>query len=274
MAHRRMINQDIIDTDDFAKMTKSARYLYYELLIRADDDGFLGAPLRVVRMVECSDDDLNELINNGYIIKFKTGIIVIRDWKLHNSIRKDIYHKTRYQEEFNMLCEVDKRYYLKECYNVTDNVTYNVTDSVTNSVTLDKYSIDKYSIDKYISSEPDKPTLNQSGIMLPLNDKSLYEVPQENIDTWVTAYPAVDVMHELQKMRAWLESNPTRLKTRRGIKRFINSWLSKEQDRGFRRKQYADRGTDTRQQGAKNSFNNFLPNDYDMDELEKNLLSN
>lgn len=126
----------------------------------------------------------------------------------------------------------------------------------------------------YICSEPENPTLNHSGILLPLNDKSLYEVPQENIDTWVTAYPAVDVMHELQKMRAWLESNPTRLKTRRGIKRFINSWLSKEQDRGFRRQQYADRGTDTRQQGTKNSFNNFQPNDYDMDELEKNLLSN
>lgn len=126
----------------------------------------------------------------------------------------------------------------------------------------------------YISSEPDKPTLNPSGILLPLNDKSLYDVPQENIDTWVTAYPAVDVIQELHKMRAWLESNPTRRKTKRGINRFINSWLSKEQDRGGTRQQYSDRGTDTRQQGAKNSFNNFQQNDYDMDELEKNLLSN
>ncbi len=31
-------------------------------------------------------------------------------------------------------------------------------------------------------------------------------------------------------MRAWLDSNPTRRKTRRGIERFINNWLSRSQD--------------------------------------------
>ena len=101
------------------------------MLIRADDDGFLGAPMRVVRMVGCTETDLNELVNNGYVIKFETGIIVIRDWKVHNSVRKDIYQKTRYQNEFNMLCEIEKRYYLKNDCNVTCDVTGNVTCDVT-----------------------------------------------------------------------------------------------------------------------------------------------
>lgn len=148
MAHRRMISQDIIDTDIFARMPQSARYLYYELLVRADDDGFIGAPLRVIRMVECTEKDLDELIKNRYVISFESGIIVIRDWKIHNSIRKDIYKKTMYQEEFNMLCEVGQRYYLKTERGVTCGVTDGVTDGVTlGKVRKGKDSIGKGSID-------------------------------------------------------------------------------------------------------------------------------
>ena len=33
-------------------------------------------------------------------------------------------------------------------------------------------------------------------------------------------------------MRGWLMANPDRRKTKRGISRFINNWLSREQDKG------------------------------------------
>lgn len=72
----------------------------------------------------------------------------------------------------------------------------------------------------------------KSGILLPLNDKSLYDVPESKISMWEETYPAVDVKQELRKMAAWLDSNPTKRKTRRGIERFINNWLSRQQDRG------------------------------------------
>lgn len=83
-----------------------------------------------------------------------------------------------------------------------------------------------------VSSEPDKSAPNPSGILLPLNDNSYYDVSLDKISTWKQAYPAVAIEQELQKMRAWLESNPTRRKTKKGIDRFINTWLSKEQDKG------------------------------------------
>ena len=155
MAHRRMISQDIVDTDNFAKMSQSARYLYYELLIRADDDGFLGAPMRIVKMVKCAEKDLNELINNAYIIKFANGIIVIRDWKVHNNVRKDIYQKTVYQDEFSMLCEIDKKYYLKNEHNATCNVTENATCNVTCDGTLgkDRLGKDKKSKELIVSKD-------------------------------------------------------------------------------------------------------------------------
>ena len=71
-----------------------------------------------------------------------------------------------------------------------------------------------------------------SGILIPLNDGTMYDVPESKINMWEEAYPAVDIRHELRKMAAWSDSNKSRRKTRRGVNAFINNWLSKEQDRG------------------------------------------
>lgn len=57
-------------------------------------------------------------------------------------------------------------------------------------------------------------------------------VTQADIDTWSTAYPAVDIGFELNKIQAWLHSNPNKRKTVNGCKRFINSWLEKAQNSG------------------------------------------
>jgi len=69
-------------------------------------------------------------------------------------------------------------------------------------------------------------------ITLTLNDKTEYPVTEEQVEEWAKLYPAVDVMQELRKMKGWLDANPSRRKTKKGILRFINNWLSKEQDRG------------------------------------------
>jgi hypothetical protein len=68
-------------------------------------------------------------------------------------------------------------------------------------------------------------------IGLPLNDGSEHPVTQEDFNEYAALYPAVDVMQELRDMRGWLLANPSRKKTKRGIKAFIRTWLSKEQDR-------------------------------------------
>ena len=52
------------------------------------------------------------------------------------------------------------------------------------------------------------------------------------MNEWTELFPAVDVMQELRKMKSWLDSNTSRRKTKRGILRFVNGWLSKEQDKG------------------------------------------
>ena len=72
-------------------------------------------------------------------------------------------------------------------------------------------------------------------IGLQLNDKSLFPIFDDDLDKWRDLYPAVNVEQELRNMVGWIDGNPTRRKTKSGIKKFINSWLSKEQDQGGRR---------------------------------------
>ena len=68
-------------------------------------------------------------------------------------------------------------------------------------------------------------------IELVLNTGALYPISKEKADRWRELYPSVDVSQELRNMAAWLESNPTKRKTKNGILRFCNGWLSREQDK-------------------------------------------
>lgn len=102
MADKRMISKNIIDSDKFLSMPTSARMLYIDLAVRADDDGFI-SPRRVMKVTGASDDDLRILVSKRYLIPFDTGVVVITDWLYHNIIRKDMYHQTIYTKEKELL---------------------------------------------------------------------------------------------------------------------------------------------------------------------------
>lgn len=63
--------------------------------------------------------------------------------------------------------------------------------------------------------------------MLPLKDGTEYEISVESFEEFVSAYPEINVLSEMRKMRAWCLSNPANRKTRRGIMKFINGWLGR-----------------------------------------------
>lgn len=68
--------------------------------------------------------------------------------------------------------------------------------------------------------------------MMLLNTGESYTVDQADIIQWQKTYKAIDVYQELMAMESWCDANPTKRKTKKGIKRFINSWLARAQDRG------------------------------------------
>jgi len=83
-----------------------------------------------------------------------------------------------------------------------------------------------------LSVEPQSVSLPV--VEVPVLGNKGFGVNQEMVDEWSKAYPAVDVVAELQKMRVWSLSNPTKQKTSTGIARFVNAWLSKAQDQAGR----------------------------------------
>lgn len=81
-------------------MPISAQGLFFHLCMRADDDGFVDAPKRIARECQASSEDLQMLIDKRYILTFpNSNVIVIKHWRLHNTIPKDRYKPTLYTEE-------------------------------------------------------------------------------------------------------------------------------------------------------------------------------
>lgn len=74
------------------------------------------------------------------------------------------------------------------------------------------------------------PSSPPPAAVLPLVDGTDFEISVETATELSGLYPAVDVEQQLRNMRGWLWANPKNRKTKAGIMRFVNSWLSREQN--------------------------------------------
>ena len=103
MANKRMFSLMVIDTDAFLDMPLSTQALYFHLNMRADDDGFIGSPKTIARTVGASEDDLKLLVAKRFVLVFEDGVIVIKHWRMHNTLSKDRYKETNYIEDKQFL---------------------------------------------------------------------------------------------------------------------------------------------------------------------------
>jgi len=98
-----MFSPDIVESDAFLDMPASSQSLYFHLGMYADDDGFVGSPKKISKIIGSNDDDLKILISKRFILIFENGIIVIKHWLIHNLLRSDLYHETQYKKEKSLL---------------------------------------------------------------------------------------------------------------------------------------------------------------------------
>lgn len=375
MARKRMFRLDVLDTDAFLDMPLSTQALYFHLCLRADDDGFVGNPKRIAVVVGASLDDLKLLIAKRFVLAFEDGVIVIKHWRMHNTIQKDRYTPTKYQDDLNLLKLNGNSSYSLSDHGIVPNeieaksdgkkkglssarhlrlqakkesslpydfensirIAFNgercpicgcvmtigdnqcmptvqhnkpislggkheisnisvicrsCNSSIQNKVETEPYNTDKViekwnailgmdrecvgnvSADIDIDLDIDKGTdkdlevgiynnirssqnkdfkegntysscsepfcenseLEADVELIPLNDGSGWRPSISLYEEYCKLYPNVDINAAFKRIRAWCISNPTKCKTRRGVKRFINSWLSREQDAGGRRK--------------------------------------
>ena len=162
MAERRMFTKKITDDDNFTSLSASAQALYFHLNTCADDDGFNNQVAIAMFKAHASVDDLKVLLAKNYIIRFESGVIVIKHWRMHNTLRKDRYTPTSFQEELKQLGIKDNGSYtlglpsgcqvvaerlpqdsIGECNIVEDNIVENNNISTPTATKKHKYGTHK-----------------------------------------------------------------------------------------------------------------------------------
>lgn len=135
-----MFSKRITDGDAFIEMPSATQALYFHLNQAADDDGFNNQIQVAMMKSHAGADDLKVLLMKRFIIRFESGVIVIKHWRMHNTLRKDRYTPTAFQTEFAQL-------------NIKENQSYSLPGNNIGcqvvAERLPQYSIDKISIDKY-----------------------------------------------------------------------------------------------------------------------------
>lgn len=167
MAEKRMFTKSIIDSDKFLEMPLSTQALYFHLGMRADDEGFINSPKKIIRAVNCNEDDLKLLIAKGFVICFDTGIIAITHWKLHNHIQKDRFKPTLYEEEKSLLDENNRKEYILKTV-VSNSMDTKCIQIVSNAGTknrLDKNRIDKDSVETMSTSVDVRNSFDYQGVV-------------------------------------------------------------------------------------------------------------
>lgn len=108
-----MMSKSIIKSDTFLDMPATTQNLYFHMLLDADDDGFINAPKSIMRMIGAKDDDMKVLTAKQFVIPFESGVVVIKDWKIHNYIQNDRYKPSTLPERDLLNIQKDKTYTLK-----------------------------------------------------------------------------------------------------------------------------------------------------------------
>lgn len=134
---------DIVGSDAFLDLPHTAQALYFQLGMRADDDGFVGNPKTIQRIAGTKASDLELLVKKRFLIQFPSGVVVIKHWKINNQIQKDRYTPTVYTEEYQSLYIKDNK-----AYTEIDKGCVQSVSKMDTQISIDKNRLDKNSIGK------------------------------------------------------------------------------------------------------------------------------
>lgn len=149
MAKKRMFSLDIVDTDAFLDMPTSARLLYYDLCMRADDEGFVDKSKTIMRITGAAEDDMKILIAKGFVILFEDyGVHVIKHWFIHNYVRCDRVKPTNYTELREQLFKKKNKAYTLDYSQSLIGMQNDIPDDNLEESSREEDSIDKNRVEE------------------------------------------------------------------------------------------------------------------------------
>ena len=216
----RILKDSILTDKAFNSLTLTEESIYHRLLVSADDYGiFYADPILLLRILYPRKTDITEE--------------VIREGLDHMEEAGIISRYTAEGEDYLKICswENDQRLRNSRHKFPVPEEEEPTPESAPEPETKEKARQEKPADNNANKKAADKApkTADEIIIQLPLNDNTDYNVTQEEITEFSSLYPAVDVLQEYRGMKAWCMSNPHKRKTRNGIKKFINGWLSSAQ---------------------------------------------
>lgn len=261
MPEKRMFSKVVTDTDAFMEMPLSTQALYFHLSLHADDDGFVGNPKRIQKLIGASDDDAKILVAKRYVLAFDSGIIVIKHWRIHNYIQKDRYKETTYVEEKSTLALDSKNAYVEkekvECIQNVSNLYPECVQNVSNSYPNCTHRLDKISIDKISNSNSSDKKSNKSFIPPTLEEVKAYcKERRNNVDanSFINFYESKGWYVGKNKMVSW--------------KAAVRTWENK--DKKDKNVKQTSEWFDEYQENLNNTNNNLVVDeDTSLEELEE-----
>ncbi len=137
-----MFSKDITSSDAFLDMPASSQALYFHFGMEADDDGFIGNPKKVMRVIGVGEDDFKILISKKFVLLFPSGVLVVKHHRINNNWDKYNCKRTNYLEEFSQLYIKDNRAYT---FDETQGVPLQSADSLKTVFRIEENRIDNTS---------------------------------------------------------------------------------------------------------------------------------
>lgn len=157
---RRMFSSQIVCSDAFLDMPQTTQLLYFHLVMQGDDDGFVGSPKRIMKMIGVNDDDFKILIAKRFLLVFESGVVVIKHWLIHNTIRLDRYHETQYKEEKNRLKLKENKAYTELATNGRHLVAKRLTEVKLSKSKLNKVKLSKSNVSEALPRSESQELFN------------------------------------------------------------------------------------------------------------------
>lgn len=174
MADKRMFNKLLVDSDKFLDMPLTTQAFYFHLCLRADDEGFINSPKKIMRMTGARDDDLKILISKKFIMPFPSGVVAVKHWLVHNKIRNERIKTTLHKKEKEQINIIDN------VYDFTNNGEYCLTD-VSQQSDKCQNRLDKIRLDKNKEKKKNEShVFDENSIEYKLS-LSLFDLMQKNL---------------------------------------------------------------------------------------------
>ena len=237
----RMLKESIKLSPEIDQLSWFEEVLFYRMIVSADDYGCLDGRAAVLKntLFPTKENITKKAINDGIAKLLKVGLV-----EAYAVSERPYIHLLTF-ESHQRLRNKNRKFpeppgaKKEPKSDLTDNCLTNdgqLTDNCLLELELEEELEEKRTrtrtslCSEQTSDEvPHEQSANVEA--LPLNDGTEWFPTASQYEEYHRLYPAVDIRQAFADMRGWCNGNPTKRKTRKGINRFVNSWLSREQDK-------------------------------------------